>query len=716
MAELHDPRLGQTAEGRYHIDSLIADGGMATVYLATDTRLERRVALKLIHQQLAAGPHGQQFLHRFHMEATSAARIADPHIVQVYDTGMWGGLPYLVMEYVRGTDLRHRLAAEGTLGVRESLRILTGVLEGLSAAHQAGIIHRDIKPENILLTTRGRVKITDFGLAKALGQDNTGTTGLLLGTASYLSPETVQDNVSTAASDIYAVGIMAYEMLTGAVPFASSNAVTTVFRHVNDDVPPVSSLDPAFAGPLSGMIDRLCARDPASRPSDGMAALGLLRRTQASLPDALLSYRHVPADLAGTSSPALLHSATPVVHRQAGPSDDTSRPVQTGGRTGTPRPQTRPTAVGPVLAPPRPRSSSARVHPAADTTRAIERVSRPTQPLGSRSVALAANKDTGTTSSRRRKAFIITGTILAVLAIAAVGVWWWLFGPGSTYTVPKATDVSCDTDVCTLTGADWSSYRTRLAAEGIPYTTTRAYSDTVAKGHVISASRKAGQKLSKRLGPLSLTLSKGERQATVPADLLDCSRYPRPASSLRHLGFTHVTVRRVWSVSASEGCAVSSSVRPGTTTGHTTAITLTVSKGRKPVTIPDLVGTDADEAQERLTALRLTVTRKEEYSDTVTAGKVISLSPVAGSSAHWGDSVTMTISRGPQTVTMPNLIGMSKQEARSKLEGMGFKVEMKSSPIGELLHQVFSQSSPAGSQVRLRDKEGNPTVITLTCV
>lgn len=713
MAELHDPRLGQTVEGRYHIGSLIADGGMATVYLATDTHLERQVALKLIHQQLAAGPHGQQFLHRFHVEATSAARIADPHIVQVYDTGIWDGLPYLVMEYVRGTDLRHRLAAEGTLDVRESLRILTGVLEGLSAAHQAGIIHRDIKPENILLTTRGRVKITDFGLAKALGQNNTGTTGLLLGTASYLSPETVQDNVSTASSDIYAVGIMAYEMLAGSVPFASSNAVTTVFRHVNDDVPPVSSPDPSFAGPLSDLVGRLCERDLAKRPADGTAALGLLRRTAAALPAALLSYRHIPAALTGTVAPAPLHSSAPVVHctpvagAGAAATVDTAGP--SAGQTGTGTTPAHPTTVGPVPAPPRPQTSQQ-----GDPTRAIAHVAVPTQALGTQPPA--HGRDGAASRRRGKKALIITATVLAILAVAAVGVWWWLFGPGSTYTVPKATDVRCDTDVCTLTGADWSSYRTRLTAAGIPYTTRQAFSDTVAKGHVISSSRKAGEKLSKRLGPLAVTLSKGEKQATVPANLLDCSQYPRPASYLRKIGFIHVTVRRVWSVTASKDCAVSSSVRPGTTTGHTRTITLTVSKGRKPVTIPDLIGSDADEAEGRLKALRLKVTRKEEYSDTVAAGRVVSLSPGAGSSAHWGDSVTLTVSRGPQTVTMPNLVGMSKQAAREKLEGMGFKVETKSSAIGELLHQVFSQSSPAGSQVRLRDSNGDPTVITLTCV
>ncbi len=681
MTDLHDPRLGQTVEGRYHIDSLVADGGMATVYLATDTRLERQVAVKLIHQQLASGPHGDQFLHRFHVEATSAARIADPRIVQVYDTGTWDCLPYLVMEYVRGTDLRHRLTAEGTLGVRESLRILSEVLDGLSAAHQAGIIHRDIKPENILLTTRGRVKITDFGLAKALGQNNTGTTGLLLGTASYLAPETIQDNVSTAASDIYAVGIMAYEMLTGTVPFASANAVTTIFRHVNDDVPPISTLDPAFAGPLSDFVSRLCARRPADRPADGAQASVELSRMLDLLPASLLDYRHPPAPPAGSaaqSMPALLHSARPVVHR---------------GMSNPPQP-----------------------------TQTIRRVSSPTRVLdtpGSSGSAVrhgAGASPARTKAVRGKKALITVAVLLAVLAVAAVGVWWWLFGPGSTYTVPKATDVSCSGDVCTLKGADWSTYRQRLTGEGIPYTVRQAYSDTVKKGEIVASSRQAGQKLSKRLGPLDVTVSKGERQVSIPANLLDCSQYPHAETYLKKLGMTQVTVRRQWSVTASKGCTISSSVKPGTRVGHTAPVTLVLSKGRKPVTIPSLSGIDGDEARERLGELRLKVSVKEEFSDSVPEGSVISVDPSSGSSAHWGDSVTLTLSKGPETVTMPNLVGMSKQSARQTLEKMGFKVETKSSPIGELLHQVFSQSSPAGSKVRLRDGSGQPTVITLTCV
>lgn len=725
MADFNDPRLGQRVDGRYTIEQRIADGGMATVYRATDMRLERPVAVKLIHQQLATGPNGEKFLHRFHVEATSAARIADSHIVQVYDTGIWADLPYLVMEYVHGTDLRHRLNTEQTLTVRESLRIITEVLEGLATAHQAGIIHRDIKPENIMLTTRGHVKITDFGLAKALGQNNTGTTGLLLGTASYIAPETIENSTSTATSDIYAVGIMAYEMLTGHVPFAAANAVTTVFRHVNNDIPPLRTVDLAFAGPLSDAIDQLCARDPAHRPHDGAAALALIRGVAEHCDDQLLSYRHVEQPLSslrgvsgpvsevgsaavnadaatdtqtGSGTPAFLHSSQPVVNRVP-----------------------RSTANAALNTPPAP-------------TQTLTHITEPTQQMNpplpggptanGRIPGHRSGNETGNASSsgqvartaNPRKKRIVTVSIISVLGIAALDTCAWLFGPGATVTVPRSTDTKCTSSVCSLEGSNWSSYKNLLNRTGIPFTASTQYSDTVAKGQIISASRKGGQKLFKRFGPLKVTVSRGEKQVTIPADLLDCTRYPNAATALKKAGLRNVTTRSDWSIEAARGCAVSSSVQPGTTIGHTKRVELTISKGPKPITIPDVHDLLRDDALTRLQDLKLKVTLEQDYSDSVPENHVISISPDVGASAHWGDSITLTISRGPQTVIMPNVIGESKQTAKDRLEKMGFEVKTKSSPIGELLHQVFAQSKQAGTSVRLRDENGKPTVITLTCV
>lgn len=200
---------GQIIDDRYRIVRKIADGGMATVYEAIDVRLDRHVAVKVMHAQLAQGPHREQFVERFHREARSAAAIANPHIVQVYDTGEVDGRNYLVMEYVHGVNLRYEMNQQGPFTVRETLRIVAETLDGLAAAHRAGVVHRDIKPENILLNDRGHVQITDFGLAKAASQATLSTTGMLLGTAAYLAPEMIENNQATPQGDLYSVGILA---------------------------------------------------------------------------------------------------------------------------------------------------------------------------------------------------------------------------------------------------------------------------------------------------------------------------------------------------------------------------------------------------------------------------------------------------------------------------------------------------------------------------
>ena len=263
---------GRMIEGRYRVIRKIAEGGMATVYEAEDTRLERRVAIKIMHMQLAQGAHREQFVERFHREAKSAAAIANPHIVQVYDTGEFNGLDYLVMEYVHGVNLRHDMNLQGTFSVREMLRVISETLDGLAAAHRVGVVHRDIKPENILINDRGHVQITDFGLAKAASQATLSTTGMLLGTAAYLAPEMIEDNKATMQGDLYSVGIMAWEMLAGDVPFTSDNPVTMVFKHVHEDVPSLTSTCPGINQQVADFVSHLTARAVEARPDHSEGA------------------------------------------------------------------------------------------------------------------------------------------------------------------------------------------------------------------------------------------------------------------------------------------------------------------------------------------------------------------------------------------------------------------------------------------------------------
>jgi serine/threonine protein kinase len=276
MSEAQHAPEGQVIEGRYRVVSRIADGGMATVYQAVDERLGRTVAIKIMHTQLAQGPQRDQFVERFHREARSAAAIANPHIVQVYDTGEFDGLDFLVMEYVHGVNLRYEMNQQVTFSVRETLRIVGETLDGLASAHRAGVVHRDIKPENILLNDRGHVQITDFGLAKAVSQATLSSTGMLLGTAAYLAPEMIQHNQATPQGDLYSVGIMAWEMLAG-------NPVTLVFKHVHEDVPDITTACPGINTGVAAFLARLTARAVEDRPQDASVAFDELQQLQSNL-------------------------------------------------------------------------------------------------------------------------------------------------------------------------------------------------------------------------------------------------------------------------------------------------------------------------------------------------------------------------------------------------------------------------------------------------
>ena len=246
-----DPMIGRLIDGRYQVKSRIARGGMATVYLATDLRLERRVAVKIMHGHLA---DDSAFKARFVQEARSAARLAHPNVVNVFDQGQDSDMAYLVMEYLPGITLRDLLKDYGKLTPEQTVDIMDAVLQGLAAAHESGIVHRDLKPENVLLADDGRIKLGDFGLARATTA-NTASGQALLGTIAYLSPELLTRGVADARSDIYAIGIMMYEMLTGEQPFKGEQPMAVAYQHANDKVPAPSASNPAIPVELDEIVE-----------------------------------------------------------------------------------------------------------------------------------------------------------------------------------------------------------------------------------------------------------------------------------------------------------------------------------------------------------------------------------------------------------------------------------------------------------------------------
>ncbi len=277
------PPVGRLLDGRYRVESLIATGGMATVYLGTDTRLDRTVALKIMHAELA---NDEDFVRRFVGEARSVARLSHPNVVGVYDQGADGRTLYLAMEYVPGRTLRDLLNERGSLAPREALDIMEGVLGGLGAAHAAGLVHRDVKPENVLLSEGHAVKVADFGLARMLAGTSHTKTGMLIGTAAYLAPEQVSQGVADARTDVYAAGVMLFEMLTGQQPHTADTPLAVAYKHVNEAVPVPSQLVNGIPPALDDLVLRSTSRNPDLRPGDGGQFMRSLNEIRLSLPAA----------------------------------------------------------------------------------------------------------------------------------------------------------------------------------------------------------------------------------------------------------------------------------------------------------------------------------------------------------------------------------------------------------------------------------------------
>ncbi|MQA96703.1 MAG: Stk1 family PASTA domain-containing Ser/Thr kinase [Streptosporangiales bacterium] len=269
---LADAVIGHTLDGRYRVESRIARGGMASVYLGHDLRLDRQVALKIMHVSLA---DDEDFVARFIGEAKTVARLSHPNVVQVYDQGADSGYVYLAMEYVPGRTLRDLLNEQGRLAPAQALELMVPVLAALGAAHRAGLVHRDVKPENVLLSGDGRIKVADFGLARMMEgtANNLTKTGVMIGTVGYLAPEQVAQGTADARSDVYAAGIMLFELLTGVQPHTGETPLAVAYKHVNEVVPPPSTVVPGIPAPLDTLVQLVTAHDPGRRPADAGAFL-----------------------------------------------------------------------------------------------------------------------------------------------------------------------------------------------------------------------------------------------------------------------------------------------------------------------------------------------------------------------------------------------------------------------------------------------------------
>jgi serine/threonine-protein kinase len=628
---LQDPLVGQVLDGRYRVDARIAVGGMATVYRAVDTRLDRVLALKVMHPTLATDA---SFVERFIREAKSVARLAHPNVVQVFDQGADGAYVYLAMEYVAGCTLRDVLRERGALQPRAALDILEPVLAALGAAHRAGFVHRDMKPENVLIGDDGRVKVADFGLVRSV-DTVTSTTGAVLGTVAYLAPEQIEQGTADARVDVYACGVVLYEMLTGDKPHDGDSPAIVLYKHLHEDVPPPSAAVPGLAYELDELVASATARTPGVRPHDAVALLAQVREARAALDEAQLD--------------ALPPQARSADHDNA---DD------------------RTSVIPRSLTVPRPLPVNEDEEPPGED--ALNRTSRfeaePPPPPGPRR-----------TGRPRRGLLAIVTAVLLVLGVGA-GVWY--INSGQFTKVPAVLTQ-------TQTRAEQ-----RLEAAGLEVGAIKhQYSDTVERGTVITTDPEPGARIRKN-DAVTLVVSDGPETVKVP--YLKGSKLAKAKAQLKEDGLEPGLVTEAFSEDVAKGAVISSKPEAGTERRAGSAVSLVVSKG-SPVDVPDVTGDDLDDARAELeeAGLKVKISAVEINSE-YDKGQVAAQSPGAGKQAAEGDTVTLTLSKGPEMVEVPDVVGASVDDAKKLLEESGFEVKEDRGLLGLFGDTVKSQSVEGG--------------------
>ncbi len=677
-----DPLSGSLVDDRYRVLSRIARGGMSTVYLAEDVRLERHVALKVLYPHLA---DDDSFVDRFEREAKSAARLSHPHVVGVLDQGVDGELAYLVMEYIPGHTLRDLLDQRPRLTPRVAFAVLDSVIEGLSSAHAAGIIHRDVKPENVLISDDGRIKIADFGLSRAASR-HTGT-GQLFGTVAYLSPELVSGQPADARSDIYAVGVMLYEMLTGAQPFTGEDAIQVAFAHVHQQVPPPSDLLPGLAEDIDELVQWCTARDADERPVDGAALLGELRHIQVTLRGEQLDYVHPDSAAAGGDIPSQdvggrsTDNATEALSRI---DDQTTNFAKSNNATTVIAPASNRTQA--LTLPGQTGQSQ------EDTYNRTPRQQRRSAKESHRNQARRARtpqKQLNAGNKNRSAVWIVVVVLLA--AAVAVGGWYFGAGPGALTTVPNVSNQPVN------------AAQDRMADVGLESNTEAVFHDQLDQGKVVSTKPGADTKI-RKFRSVTLFVSKGPQLFTVPNVVkrdVDSARADIEGSPLSVGDLTEV-----YSETVASGNVIAQKPKADEQVRASVKVALTVSKGREPIQVPDVVGLPEDEARQALDAARLqTVLAPNAVHDAkVTKGAVVGQTPTDGT-LHRDEPVTLTLSLGPEMVDVPNVFFKREDAAVSTLEDAGFTVEVKytygKSVLGLVAGQDKTGSEPKGSTVTL---------------
>jgi beta-lactam-binding protein with PASTA domain/tRNA A-37 threonylcarbamoyl transferase component Bud32 len=622
-----DTLINTLFDGRYRIVRKLGSGGMANVYLAEDEDLGRRVAIKILNDRYA---NDDLFIERFRREAKSAAALSHPNIVSVYDRGEAEGTYYIAMEVIEGRSLKELIMTRGPLPLAQALAFTHEILEALRFAHRHGIIHRDIKPHNILIGER--LKVTDFGIARA-GASQMTEAGSIMGTAQYLSPEQARGAPVTASSDLYSVGIVLYEMLTGKVPFTGDSAIEIAMKHLNDAPKPPSKIRPEIPDELDQVVLRALAKNPEDRYQSAEEFSEDLHRVEAGLPLAPETAEAATALLTGVTVPL------------AG--DGGSTEVLSGTAV------TRPQGVPPQA----PR--------------------RPPPPYG------PGYYEEPPPKRRRWLPWLLVAFLLTAAGVAG----WYVFSQ-----IQDQLAANEPVAVPNVVGLKEAAAVNLIQNAGFEPKVEHAANPDVERGRVMSQNPDAGTRIQKG-DRVTLLVSTGAPKTSVPnvvgMDYADAVQALNDANlnAKRHQVFSPKPAGQV----------VAQNPKAGEQVVEGTEVVLNVSKGAKTVAVPNVVGMSEANARATLEQAGFQVQSVSAPSDSTPQGNVSAQSPSAGTDAPKGSTVTITVSSGPSTTTVPDEVGQEKQVAMDDLKANGFKVKVVNTAVSDPGQEnIVQDQDPSG--------------------
>ena len=707
---LADPLAGRLLDGRYAVTARIAHGGMATVYQATDTRLDREVALKVMHAELA---RDEEFVRRFIGEAKSVARLSHQNVVAVFDQGADGPFLYLAMEYVPGRTLKEVLRDRERFSPATALEIMTGVLDGLAAAHASGIVHRDIKPENVLLTADGRVKVADFGLARAQSAAGHTRAGLLIGTPSYVPPEQVTGGSTGPGGDVYSVGVMLFELLTGRLPFTGDTPLSVAYQHVNQDIPAPSALVSGIPVAVDQLVLAATSRDLARRPADAGEFLRAVRQVREGLAESSGLTGVMGAGVQGLAEAPWLDLDTPAATNGWWARSATLPPASVH--------DTDPSSMGAAPATvteygtgafSASRAGNDQFGTAHFGTGQFGTGQFGTGQFGTGQFHDGGREDSHTLVVDRKDGdryrggrdhggrdhggrdhggrepflgrWLFSPRLLIVVLIIGLGVGlgiggWWLTS-GRFVQVPS------------VSGDSFTQAAAVLTADGFAVKRSRVHSNAVASGSVAGTSPTGRVS---RGSTITILVSSGPFTSVVPTVKGDTQTVAQAALQRVHLVSTPQQVGS----DAPVGSVVGTNPPAGTTWPQTKTVTILIAAGPQ---LPDFFGANVQTAQQWANQHGVTLQQRQDNNSQQPPGTITGQEPTAKSLVRPGQTVIVNVSTGPQIVGVPYVIGDSVEQATQALQSSGFHVQVnRYGPFDKVFDFSPINQAPRGSTIVL---------------